>query len=70
MAATDTFAKTSDVDGSSAVTDIQKMMKRGEWFGISFNSFKEEKNNSLAKRSMKKGAKGNNIQNEEMKKKS
>ncbi|XP_042016603.1 protein MODIFIER OF SNC1 11-like isoform X2 [Salvia splendens] len=43
-------AKTSDVDGCDAATDIQKKMKRAERFGMPVNLSEEEKRNSRAER--------------------
>ncbi|XP_075489893.1 uncharacterized protein LOC142528684 [Primulina tabacum] len=43
-------AKTSYVNGSSAVTDIQKKMKRAERFGMSVKFTEEEKRNTRAER--------------------
>ncbi|XP_073282103.1 uncharacterized protein [Primulina huaijiensis] len=42
--------KTSDVNGSAAVTDIQKKMKRAERFGMSVKFTEEEKRNTRAER--------------------
>lgn len=42
--------KTSDVDGGSEATDIQKKMKRAERFGMPVHLSEEEKRNSRAER--------------------
>lgn len=42
--------KTTDVDGGSAATDIQKKMKRAERFGLPVHLSEEEKRNSRAER--------------------
>ncbi|KZV35072.1 hypothetical protein F511_04377 [Dorcoceras hygrometricum] len=46
----DVDAKTSDVNGGAAVTDIQKKMKRAERFGMSVKLTEEEKRNTRAER--------------------